>query len=79
MLSPGVGSMRFSAQAYSDAIRQVLTHSRLEPNRYFTSKLGAKGFFLKSPNLQQNAAITRDLLLFDAAPVGPAEPNPGEF
>jgi CheY-like chemotaxis protein len=42
----------------------VLSSSQLELNRHLSGRLGAKGYFVKSPSLQETVALTKNLLVF---------------
>ncbi len=53
----------------------VLSYSQLELNRNMSQKLGAKAYFLKSPQPEETVEITRKLLLFNAPSSGPSPPN----
>jgi len=44
----------------------VLSYSKIELNHHLTERLGAKGYFVKSPNLHESVAMAKDLLLFNA-------------
>jgi two-component system response regulator len=57
----------------------VLSCSRVELNRALTERLGAKGYFLKSPNLQETVAMTKNLLLFNAHPPSSGEQTPNQL
>jgi DNA-binding response OmpR family regulator len=46
----------------------VLSYSTLELDRTLTQKLGAKAYFVKSPNLDETVAMTKSLLLLNIAP-----------
>lgn len=51
----------------------VLSSSQLELNRILTKKFGAKAYFVKSPNLQENIATVKELLSFGISPSSSAE------
>jgi chemotaxis family two-component system sensor histidine kinase/response regulator PixL len=53
----------------------VLTYSKLEANRALAEKLGAKGYFTKSPDLKDTAAMIETLLTFSARPDAPPPPG----
>jgi CheY-like chemotaxis protein len=52
----------------------VLSYSALELDRTLTGKLGAKGYFVKSPNLQETVAMAKTLLSFNAPSSSPEPP-----
>ena len=55
----------------------VLSYSALELHRHLAAKLGAKAYFVKSPNLEESIALTRNLLLV-SAPAPRLSTEPGE-
>jgi CheY-like chemotaxis protein len=70
---PGMSGLEFLTWAKGEPPEKVppivvLSYSQLELNRHLTEKLGAKAYFVKSPDLQESVAITKNLLLFDAPP-----------
>jgi len=46
----------------------VLSSSKAELNRSLAEKLGAKAYFVKSPNLQETNDMAKELLLFNSPP-----------
>ena len=77
---PGMSGLEFLTWAKGEPPETippivVLSYSQLELNRHLTEKLGAKGYFVKSPDLQESVAITKSLRLFEAPPSYSAEPN----
>lgn len=54
----------------------VFSSSQLELNRDLTQKLGAKGYFVKSPDLKETVAMTKDLLFFSVSPPNASEWRP---
>ena len=78
---PGMTGLEFLAWAKGEPPENVppiavLSSSQLELNRHLSEKLGAKAYFIKSPEPVEAAEITRCLLLFNAPPSSSAEPNP---
>ena len=70
---PGMTGIEFLTWAKGEPLATlppivVLSYSQLELNRHLALKLGAKGYFLKSPDMQESVAITKSLLLFNAPP-----------
>lgn len=68
---PGMTGLEFLAWAKGEPPETipaivVLTGSHIELNRALTEKLGAKAFFVKSPDVHQTSAMAKDLLLFNA-------------
>jgi CheY-like chemotaxis protein len=57
----------------------VLSYSKIELNRTLTARLGAKAYFVKSPNLQESSAMAKELLLFNTSLSSSAEPNPNQL
>lgn len=77
---PGMTGLEFLAWAKGEPSENippiaVLSSSQLELNRHMSEKLGAKAYFVKSPQPEEEAEMTKKLLLFHAPPSGPAEPN----
>lgn len=51
----------------------VLTDSKLEDNRLLAERLGAKGYFTKSPDIEETAKMIETLLMLSGPPqVSPA-------
>jgi len=66
---PGMTGLEFLAWAKGEPPENipsivVLSTSQLELNRHLSEKLGAKAYFVKSPNPQEAKEITKNLLLF---------------
>jgi CheY-like chemotaxis protein len=53
----------------------VLSYSKIELNRTLAARLGAKAYFVKSPNLSESSAMARELLLFNAPPSSSVKPQ----
>jgi CheY-like chemotaxis protein len=75
---PGMTGLEFLAWAKGEPPETippivVLSYSKLELNRHLSEKLGAKAFFIKSPNPNETADITKKLLLFGAPPSNPTQ------
>lgn len=51
----------------------VLTYSKLEENRVLAEKLGAKGYFTKSLDLRETAAMIETLLMLSTPPGQPGQ------
>jgi CheY-like chemotaxis protein len=67
---PGMSGLEFLTWAKGEPPEKVppivvLSYSQLELNRHLTEKLGAKAYFVKSPDLQESITITKNLMLFD--------------
>ena len=65
---PGMSGLEFLTWAKGEPPEKippivVLTYSKLELNRQLSEKLGAKGYFVKSPNLEETVLMTKNLLL----------------
>ena len=78
---PGMTGLEFLAWAKGEPPESippivVLSYSHLELNRHLSERLGAKAYFVKSPNLRESSAMAKELLLFDAPPSSSAQPNP---
>jgi len=66
---PGMDGLEFLLWAKGELMGTippivVLSSSQLELNRILTKKFGAKAYFVKSANLQENIATVKELLLF---------------
>ena len=66
---PGMSGLDFLAWARGEPPESippivVLSYSQLELNRHLSEKLGAKAYFVKSPNSPESVAMTKSLLLF---------------
>lgn len=75
---PGMSGMEFLTWARHEPNIPpivVLTYSKLEENRMLAEKLGAKGYFVKSVDLKETAAMIETLLVLSTPPRIP----PGEF
>ncbi len=48
----------------------VLSYSRLEHDRRLALKLGARGYYVKSPDLNATVALVRSLLVLNFLPAG---------
>lgn len=53
----------------------VLSYSALELDKQLTQKLGAKAYFVKSPNLHETMAMARNLLLLNTHANASTEPQ----
>lgn len=76
---PGMGGIEFLTWARHEPNIPpivVLTYSNLEENRLLAQKLGAKGYFVKSPDLKETAAMIEALLMLSMPPQAP--PGSGE-
>lgn len=74
---PGMSGMEFLTWARHEPNIPpivVLTYSKLEENRKLAKKLGAKGYFVKSVDLRDTAAMIETLLVLSTPPQIP----PGE-
>ncbi len=74
---PGMSGMEFLTWARHETNIPpivVLTYSKLEENRMLAEKLGAKGYFVKSLDLKETAAMIETLLILSTPPQIP----PGE-
>jgi DNA-binding response OmpR family regulator len=68
---PGMSGMEFLTWARHEPDIPpivVLTYSKLEENRILAEKLGAKGYFVKSPDLKETAAMIETLLTLSTPP-----------
>ncbi|HWD91324.1 MAG TPA: response regulator [Verrucomicrobiae bacterium] len=70
---PGMTGLEFLAWAKGEPPENippivVLSYSKLELNRHLSERLGAKAFFVKSPNPEESAEMTKNLLQFSAPP-----------
>ena len=70
---PGMTGLEFLAWARGEPPENippivVLSYSQLELNRHLSEKLGAKAYFVKSPNPQESVAMAKSLLLFNTPP-----------
>jgi DNA-binding response OmpR family regulator len=79
---PGMSGLDFLTWAKGEPPERippiaVLSYSTLELDRTLTQKLGAKAYFVKSPNLDETVAMTKSLLLLNIPPFNSIEPNPG--
>jgi len=68
---PGMSGFDFLAWAKGEPPEKlppivVLSSSKVELNRDLTQRLGAKAYFVKSPNPNETNAMAKDLLLFNA-------------
>lgn len=80
---PGMTGLEFLAWAKGEAPESVppiavLSSSQLELNRQLSERLGAKAYFVKSPDLHETVAMTKNLLLFNTPSSGspPPDQNP---
>jgi DNA-binding response OmpR family regulator len=78
---PGMSGLDFLTWARCEAPGTVppvavLSYSALEQDRQTTHKLGAKAYFVKSPNLDETVAMIKNLLLLNVPPLPPGEANP---
>lgn len=67
---PGMSGMDFLTWARGEKAMPpivILSYSALEENRSLSLKLGAKGYFLKSPDLKETAAMIETLLSLNAS------------
>lgn len=53
----------------------VLTYSKLEENRLIAERLGAKGYFIKSPEFKETAAMIETLLTLSTPPQSQPSPS----
>ena len=53
----------------------VLSYSALELDKQLTQKLGAKAYYVKSPNLHETMAMARNLLLLNPPATATTEPH----
>lgn len=63
---PGMSGMEFLTWARKEPNIPpivILSYSSLEENRIVSQKLGAKGYFVKSPDLKDTAAMIETLIL----------------
>jgi DNA-binding response OmpR family regulator len=70
---PGMSGMEFLAWARQEPNIPpivILTYSRLKENRHLAEKFGAKGYFVKSPDLKETAAMIEALLALSVPPNG---------
>lgn len=68
---PGMSGIDFLAWARHETNIPpiaVLTYSKLEQNRVLAEKFGVKGYFVKSPDLKETAAMLETLLLLSTPP-----------
>lgn len=68
---PGMSGIDFLTWARHEAKIPpivVLTYSNLEENRVLAEKLGVKGYFVKSPDLKETAAMLETLLMLTIPP-----------
>jgi CheY-like chemotaxis protein len=70
---PGMSGFEFLAWARGEPPETippivVLSYSKIQLNRHLTERLGAKGYFVKSPNFDESVAVAKDLLLFNVPP-----------
>lgn len=71
---PGMSGMEFLTWARHEPNVPpivVLTYSKLEENRVLAQKLGAHGYFVKSPDLKETAAMIEALLMLSTPPQVP--------
>ena len=71
---PGMSGMDFLTWARGEKNLPpivILSYSRLEENRLVAQRLGAKGYFVKSPDLKETAAMVEALLSLSMPPVIP--------
>lgn len=71
---PGMTGLEFLAWARGEPPGSippivVLSYSRVELNRHLSERLGAKAYFVKSPNPQESVAMAKSLLLFNTPPL----------
>lgn len=63
---PGMGGMDFLTWARGEPDVPpivIMTYSKIEENRLLAKRLGAKGYFTKSPDLKETAAVIETLLM----------------
>ena len=75
---PGMSGMEFLSWARHEPDVPpivVLTYSKLEENRILAEKLGAKGYFTKSLDLKETAAMIETLLMLSTPPQIPPGQN----
>jgi CheY-like chemotaxis protein len=77
---PGMSGLEFLTWAKCEPPESippiaVLSYSKIELDRQLTQKLGAKAYFVKSPNLDETVAMAKNLLLLNVPPYTPTEPN----
>ena len=68
---PGMSGMEFLTWARGEPDIPpivVLTYSKLEENRVLAEKLGARGYFTKSVDLKETAAVIETLLAWSTPP-----------
>jgi DNA-binding response OmpR family regulator len=73
---PGMSGMEFLTWARHEPNIPpivVLTYSKLEDNRVLAEKLGAKGYFTKSVDLKETAAVVETLLMLSTPPEPPSD------
>jgi DNA-binding response OmpR family regulator len=73
---PGMSGMDFLTWARGEKNIPpivILSYSRLEENRSVAERLGAKGYFVKSPDLKETAAMVEALLSLSAPPIIPGQ------
>jgi CheY-like chemotaxis protein len=84
---PGMSGLEFLTWAKGEPPETippiaVLSYSKIELDQHLTQKLGAKAFFVKSPNLHETVAMAKNLLLLNAPPLlppGSAQNSQNEF
>jgi CheY-like chemotaxis protein len=77
---PGMSGLEFLTWAKCEPPESippiaVLSYSKIELDRHLTQKLGAKAYFVKSPNLDETVAMAKNLLLLNVPPHTPTGPN----
>jgi DNA-binding response OmpR family regulator len=73
---PGMSGMDFLTWARGEKNMPpivILSYSRLEENRTVAKRLGAKGYFVKSPDLKETAAMVEALVSLSMPLVIPPE------
>ena len=69
---PGMSGLEFLTWARCEPPESippiaVLSYSKIELDRQLTQRLGAKAYFVKSPNLDETVAMTKNLLLLNVS------------
>ena len=75
---PGMSGLEFLAWAKGEPPETippivVLSYSQLELNRHMSEKLGAKAYFIKSPDPQESMVMAKSLRLFQTPPSVPTK------
>lgn len=81
---PGMSGLDFLTWARCESPESmppivVLSYSKIELDRHLTQKLGAKAYFVKSPNLEETVAMTKNLLLMNVPPIGQNQNPPNQL